>query len=458
MGWRHVLVLASLASACTRQPALQTPPRTPSSTSPTARIVGNPSSWTRCGDRPALDAWEGVWSDAQGRVPVALVCRKEPEGGAVLFGAIPSGRYEGTVILDGEEADAALSGRHLRADRRLGVSNARLRRAAPLTAGLRIGNGDEILLRREALVDIARLEHTVIVGHRGASLGQASLMNSLRAIEHARRLGADGVELDVTVPYRKGKAGREPVPEDLVVHHPPALQSELTRFDSAQVADLAGKPRLDAALRAARDHGLGVVYVDPKVRWLLNRDRPALARALHNIVSTMRADAVEDKTRWLVVGAETTGEGEQRDALTSAFADDPSLPGNVMWAAEFTRGTDERRFVDLARDGAPTGPHVLSFNLLRLKGGSGGALGLLLRDLTKDGEAAVRRLPQVRAFWTVHTEAQLRGAWRARTRLEGARSAAGDADGDLVVALVITPFPHRVVHWLASTAGPGQRR
>lgn len=441
MDWRHLLIAGCVVTACSSQPAQKT---LTMSAAQSDHLATNLPSWSTCSDPGVLEPWTGFWADPTGRISIAFVCRKQPGAGLVLFGAIPTGRYEGTLILDRNDPYGGLSGSHLRADRDFAVSTAVLTRSTLGGVRVRIGDGQEIPLHRDGDIDVEQLKNTVIVGHRGASLGEPALMNSLTAILHARSLGADGIEIDITVPYRKGKSGKEPVFDDLVVHHPPEVRSELTGFDSAPIEELASKPRLDAALRAARDHGIAMVYLDPKVRWLLDFDRSALQRALRKIVTTALADASQDHKRWLVIGAEAVGQGEQGDVLETVLSAEHAVPENLTWAPEVTRGTDEHRFVNVAGRSSRTRPQLLSFNLLRLKGGGGGLLSLLLRDLSPDGERAMHVLPQVRAFWTVHTQRQLQGVLQASMRLE--------ADRKSRVALIITPFPHRAVYWLGSTS------
>jgi len=293
-----------------------------------------------------------------------------------------------------------------------------------------------ILLKRVGSINQAQLARVAIIGHRGLSLGQPTLMNSIRAINHAWVFGASGVEVDVTVPFVVTNGRRIPTVGDLRMHHPPVFRSEVTGFDSTALNALETAPTLREALNAVVVQELPLTYLDVKLRWLVSAHHDE-ARAVLAHVALEGHRAAEAFSRLsILVGAET-------DAAAEALAAGgiPAGP-NVGWAQEWTRGTDARRFALRASgDVAATPPRALSFNLLRIRQAPGGWLGLLLPDLSAEWERRFAALPQPFIFWTVETEPQLRASLDAQARMSSRSRRAA----------VITPFPHRAAFYLATT-------
>jgi hypothetical protein len=388
---------------------------------------------------PSWEAVCGEWVGANFRL--VLLPRAADSQGPSLYGAIPDGPLEGALDLRGTLAgDAVMKGTLVRARESLPMTPVTLVRTA---SGLRLDVDRErsIELRRSRNVNRDLLARVPIIAHRGLSLNVDSLMNSSRAIDHARRFGASGVELDVTVPYEQERSGpRIPRPRELRISHPPVLRSELTGFDSDPVEKLKRALTPRDALNAVSRRDLPLVYLDLKLRWLIPDHDADLQTAIDEI-ERAALDAVRHDARLHVfIGAETGRAAEILDShsLTSR---EPRLG----WAAELTKGTDIDAFLTHAR--SPAGaPSALSLNLLRIRDGGGGMLGWFLRDADASFEARVRQVPQPLILWTAASSKQFEGALLAIRRMSG--------PGQLRSAAIITPFPHRLAWFLATVGEP----
>lgn len=370
------------------------------------------------------EAFHGRWRSLGHEL--ILIARADRAGRIGLFGAIPDGRHEGALWLS-RLAGNQWSGTHLSAISRRRVPAL----AARSTAGrltLDIA-GSSIVFDRAGPVNADMIRSVSIYGHRAGGLGQQAYANTLAAIADSWLLGSSGVEIDVTVPFT---SGRQPLPGDLRVHHPSEWRSEILRFDSTEASRLARAPRLSAALHAATASSLAGVYVDAKLKWLVRDRRDAAAAAIANI---LRESAATPELS-VVIGAETSGPGEAADMLADARRSHP-FPAHVRWALEITRGTDVS--ASLARVVGPAGPDALSWNLLALSGGGGGALRWFVRTVPDDVERALvaRGLPYV--LWTAASD-QFDAAVSVLSRLRrnGAEAA------------IMTPYPHRLAFYLAT--------
>jgi glycerophosphoryl diester phosphodiesterase len=150
----------------------------------------------------------------------------------------------------------------------------------------------------------------MVVAHRGASLARPE--NTVAAFVEARRLGADGVELDV----------RLSVDHELIVHHDPQLGDgrairELTRADRPDSV-----PTLAEALDACAGMGVNVEVKHDRG----DRDRPVA-----------RATAAE-----LVARAEANG-----GARSASGRDEGD------WFSRLLVSSFDRQSIDLVRELAP---------------------------------------------------------------------------------------------------------
>jgi hypothetical protein len=404
----------------------------------TSRMFGSPFAATDGdlrGRAPLVGHWrtDGIELVLVPRLPVAA-----GEGLPELYGAIPGGPREGIVSLR-RLPNGIWEGLYLQA-RRLERADATITHvSATDSLELTIGAATPVRLRRVGGVNLELLASIAIIGHRGLSLGRADLMNSRTAIERCRLFGCSGVELDVTVPY---SVNRQPRPDRLRVYHPPDWRSEITGFDSVPLSAVEGALDLPTALRATRDSGLSFVYLDPKIRWLLPRDRVAARAALEGIVAAASAHLSAQAARQTIaIGSETSRSGEGADLIAELRRDRP-WPSGLVWALEITRGTDvDNARARLAASDDARRPDVASFNLLRVRAGGGGFLRVFMSSISEAMERELARAPQPFVYWTAHDEQQFDGALRAIGRTgQGTPREAG----------IITPYPHRLAFHLAT--------
>jgi hypothetical protein len=410
-------------------------PSSPASTrtfGSSAQIVGAP-------DRQLY----AEWVDASQRTALVLAPRLNNNGERVasVFGTIPHGRYEG--VMDVTKTENGWKGLFYPLSTSWAPIPVALSLEGSTTLTVELPSNRLQLLRGHD-INIDRLANVSIIGHRGGSVGIKELMNSAAALERARLLGCSGVEIDVMVPFERDSSGRHPRIDSLRVHHPPEVRSELTGFDSQELRDVARYPTLEAALETIRRAGIPFVYLDPKVRWLIKRDKADAKSALATMLAAALVDLRLAPGRHISIGAETTGPGEAGDILAELLAEDNATGrSDVSWAAEITKGTDTDRVARVARGGeSTTPPAFLSFNLLRIKGGGGGILGWFLRNLSPRSEALFSSLPQTPIVWTAYGQGQFAGALRALKRMS---VNAMDSSG-----AVMTPFPHKFAHFLAT--------
>ena len=390
---------------------------------------------------PSWEAVSGEWVGANLRL--VLVPRAADSHGPSLYGAIPEGPLEGALDLRGTlSAGAVMKGTLVRARESLPVTPVTLVRTA---SGLRLDADHErsIELRRARNVNRELLARVAIIAHRGLSLNVDSLMNSSRAIDHAWRFGASGVELDVTVPYERERRGaRIPRPRELRISHPPVLRSELTGFDSDPLEQLKAALTPRDALNAVSRRDLPLVYLDLKLRWLIPGHDADLQAAVDEIERAALDAVRHDERLHVLIGAET---GRAAEVLGSRSL--TSTEPRLGWAAELTKGTDINAFLTHAQSQAGA-PSALSLNLLRIRDGGGGILGWFLQDADASFEARVLRLPQPLILWTAANVKQFEGALSAIQRMSD--------PGQLRSAAIITPFPHRLA-WFLATAGQPPR-
>ena len=350
-----------------------------------------------------------------------------------LFGALPAGPFEGTLWLT-EFNGAAWSGTFLSATRFDRVP-ATLTARAGGALDARIGSA-ALSFEQAGAASTTMLSTVAVFGHRGASLGQAERDNTLLAIRDSWLFGCSGVELDVTVPHNRD--GRPRV--DLMrVRHPPEWRAEITGFDSIPESETAGLPDLPSALTAAAAAGNRTVYVDPKLKWLVGKFPDAARSALGEIARHASAAPMD-----VMIGAETSGPGEAADILAALRG--PDLAANWRGALEITRGTDLAAAQSRLERRQPAGPDVVSWNLLRVNGGGGGALRWFVRDVSPAAEAALARAAGAHIVWTATSDRQFDGALAALARMRpGLRDTA-----------VMTSIPHRLAFYLATRARPRQ--
>ena len=388
-----------------------------------------PSTFTEI-DSAAARSFQGQWqSAAVGRL--ALVLRGDPAGGVGLFGAFPSGRHEGVLWLSRSDG-RVWHGIHADARSSQKVAASLSQGTDPSRIELRIGT-TVFSLTRAAAVRTDLLTRVAIIGHRGASLGRRDRENRLAAIQDAWLFGASGIELDVTVPY---STDREPLPRQMRVHHPSEWRSELTAFDSTAAAAIRDAPEVGAALRAAAESGLRTVYLDPKLRWLVEKWPDAARQALTSLV----ADASAFDQLAVTIGAETADPGQAADILPELRAA-TSWPPHVRWAFEITRGTDLSRVkARLAGAAPPLRPDATSWNLLRLNGGGGGWLRLFVTTVPSEVETVQRAFGGPVVVWTANDAGQFAAALAVLDRLQP----------DLGDAAIMTPYVHRLAFHLAT--------
>ena len=292
------------------------------------------------------------------------------------------------------------------------------------------------------------LQAVNVIGHRGASLDKRDRMNTLAAIGDAATFGADGVELDVTVPYVTTNGQKTPDVQAMRVHHPPEIRSELTGNDSDPLASIASLPTPADALRALRGARLRFLYLDMKLRWLHKTHRATIHESLRTIAQTVVSELSPAAGIDVMIGAEVSDAGGTADALQRLSADAGWPAVRLSWGLEITKGTSVSRALTYALS-TPTNrahpPVYLSFNLLRLAGGRGGLLGVWLRDLTPRDEEVFAKTRQAVIIWTVRSRGQLEGAIAAGMRL-GAFTNGRNLG-------LITPQPHRLLYWLAASGG-----
>ncbi len=356
-----------------------------------------------------------------------------------LFGVVPRGTREGVLSMapgkDGTWQGIYVSAAALQETR---ASLAHI--ADDDTLELRLTNGPPVRFRRLGPVNGGLLQSINIIGHRGLSLGQPALQNSVDAIRNSWLFGCSGVEVDVTVPY---SVDGEPLAGSLKVYHPPDWRAEITGRDSVSAAALvrAEAPDLQDVLRTTAQVGVPFVYIDAKLRWLLRSHRRAARESVERIVATAKAHLAAGARQIIAIGTETSGQGEAADIIVGTRQHSP-WPENLLWALEVTRGT---RLDDTSRrlleNEEARRPDLVSFNLLRVSGGGGGFLRLFVSTIPARVEQSFRRTRQPVIYWTAHDEGQFEGALRAIEKLTAERGR--DAG-------IITPYPHRLAFYLAT--------
>jgi hypothetical protein len=372
----------------------------------------------------------GHWRAPAGEL--ALVARRSPDGSSTgLFGALPSGPHEGAIWLTQADQEA-WHGEYLSA----GTGRRAAVRAVMRDTRLVLELGSEtISFSRIGPARTDLLAAIAILGHRGGSFGRANRDNTLAAINDSWMIGSSGVELDVTVPH---SATREPLPSSMVVHHPSEWRAEVTGFDSSPAAAVAGLPDVAASLRAAAGAGVPIVYLDPKLRWLLPRWRAAAEEAL--TLMTGHAAGTPDVT--VVIGAETSAAGQAADML-SGLRRSQAWPPNLRWAIELTRGTDLDAAVSRVRD-STAAPHAVSWNLLRVSDGGGGILRWFVKSIPSSIESELAATQAAHIVWTATSGDQYEAAVRLLARIRP----------DFVDAAIMTPHPHRLAFFLATRPAP----
>lgn len=416
-------LIAAAALACSASP--RAIPLVPSQVAASARVFK--PTFQRLDTTAALT---GRWHAPSGEL--ALVERPSPSGnGTGLFGALPSGADEGALWLT-QVDQATWQGDYL------GVPSGRraTARATRRDAALVVEIGPRTMTfarlgpaRTDLLAAIA------ILGHRGGSFGQATRDNTLGAISDSWLMGSSGVELDVTVPH---SPAREPIAGSVILHHPAEWRAEITGFDSSPESAVRGFPDVAAGLRAAVEAGLTVVYLDPKLRWLMPRWN-AVAR---EVLTAMAGHAAATPGLTVVIGAETSATGQAADLLSGLRRSAAWAP-NLHWAIEITRGTDLEAAARRVRE-ASTAPGAVSWNLLRVSGGGGGVLRWFLRSIPPSIESDLSAQPAAHVVWTATRDDQYEAAVRALGRIRP----------DLGDVAIMTPHPHRLAFFLATQTPP----
>ena len=396
-----------------------------------------PSTFTMPADAPRESHFPILGRWKAGSTELVLVPRassRPSEAHIGIFGAVPRGPAEGVLWLISQKAQGEWQGVYVRA---AGLAQRRtvLRHVGNLdVVRWEREDGQQLEFRRAGPINLPLLRSIRIIGHRGLSLGREELMNSVLAIRHSWLFGCSGVELDVTVPYAEN---RQPLPDGLRIHHGPEWKSEIFGDDGVRASDVRGAPDLKTALEATHDAGIPLVYFDPKLRWLMRREKPAARAALEQLVATAGAHASATGLR-IIVGTETSGRGEAADMIAH-MRDQQSWPSDIAWAMEITRGTDVNgAYARLSESTAARRPDVASFNLLRIRGGGGGVLRVFVSSISHAMEAAFARTPQPHVYWTAHDE-QFDAALAVIRRM-----------GQFPNAAIITPYPHRLAFHLAT--------
>jgi hypothetical protein len=356
-----------------------------------------------------------------------------------LFGSIPAGVHEGVLWLTRTEDDA-WRGVYVAASS-LERSAAAIRLTSERALEITIGSTTPLHLRREGGINSALLERISIIGHRGLNLGQPRLMNSIEGIRNCWLFGCSGIEIDVTIPYDDDERPLTTAPR---IYHPPEWRAEITGFDSVAASRVAAAPEVRQALDAAREVNIPFVYLDPKLKWLVKRNIPAARESIKHLVETATAHLISAPKQIITIGSETSGAGQAADLLTEIRRGRP-WPDRLFWALEVTRGTDVESAYHRATDPDPSArPEVLSYNLLRVPGGGGGLLRLFVGSMPEQLERSFAQASQARIYWTAFDRTQFEGAVRALERTSG---------GGTFDAAIITPYPHRLAFYLATTSG-----
>ena len=413
------MLIAAAAVACSGSPGAIAIVPTPAA-SP-ARVFK--SSFDRVDTAARLT---GHWRAPAGEL--ALVARRSPdESSTGLFGALPSGTHEGAIWLTQVDQEA-WQGEYLS----VGTGRRAAVRAALRDTALVLELGSEtISFSRIGPTRTDLLAAIAILAHRGGSFGQANRDNTLAAINDSWLIGSSGVELDVTVPH---SATRQPLPSSMVVHHPSEWRAEITGFDSSPVAAVAGLPDVAASLRASAAAGARIVYLDPKLRWMLPRWRAAAEETLALMAG--HANATPGVT--VVIGAETSAAGQAADML-SALRQSRVWAPNLRWAIEITRGTDLGAAVSRVRD-STAAPHAVSWNLLRVSDGGGGVLRWFVKSIPSSIESELAATQAAHIVWTAASGDQYEAALRFLARIRP----------DFVDVAIMTPHPHRLAFFLAT--------
>jgi hypothetical protein len=385
---------------------------------------------------PLIGHWTSQSAD------LIVVPRRAPEAdGSGLFVVIPSGSYEGVLWLPDQHTET-WRGSYIDA-RRLEQSAASVRHD-PSSDTLQWQRFDGTLsFRRIGPVNLTLLQEISIIGHRGLSLGRKDLMNTLRGIQLSWLFACSGVELDVAVPH---DSERTPLPDELRIYHPEEWRSEIFGDDAVSLDTVKAALTPQRALSAARQAGIGFVYFDPKLRWLMARSqRRAVAVASLNRLLKIAGSTADPITQTIAIGTETSDPGEAADMISQLRARD-GWPAHILWALELTRGTNlqsaEARFrsLDVARR-----PELLSVNLLRVRSGGGGLLRLFVSTIPDSMERSFMALEQPVIYWTAHDADQFAAAVdHIVTMKRGTSRAAG----------IITPFPHRLAFYLGTRSTP----
>ncbi len=403
---------------------------------------------------PSLRQVFGLWTQIAGTTQLLLAPRtpnpSNPRTTVQVFGSIPSGTYEGVLDLElvpnvSSNVAPRLIGRHVSASSRLQSRSA--------VAVMRAEGRLELALNDAAPLEFVRtgdvrqaLSAVAIIGHRGLSLGQQSLMNTALAFDHAFLFGCTGVEFDVTVPFELSHGRKIARSDTLRVLHPPEIWSEVSGNDSVALGESVDAPSVPAVLDLAGKTGIRLVYVDPKLRWLYPERRSDAVRALENLVAGGRKFIEKYPGTMLMIGAERSDAGETAEILGGVLAGE-SADRRLVWALEFTRGSDIKRYQSyVAGLAGGAEPRVLSWNLLRIAGAGQGILGFFLRDVPAEDERWFAGRSQASIFWTAASESQFRSALAAAKRI-GLREAVGRTR-----TAIITPYPHRLAFFLAGQA------
>lgn len=387
----------------------------------------------------------GHWRGGGVSLVLAPRLPRSAGGPSSLFGAIPAGDMEGALHVPFLPHPNSLR------PEAITVEASFVSATPPLTTvpaqltwlpsgpalQLRVAGRRGVTLARVGEVNAPLLAAVRVAGHRGSSLGRKELMNTLPAFEHAWLLGCSGLEMDIIVPHRVVGGRRVPAPADLRVVHPPDVRTELSGLDTMNLDQVRHHPVVEAALDAAGRGGVRFVYLDLKLRWL-RRDRPALRRALEQGVAVALAALKRHPHLTIAIGAETH---ETAEAVADLAASG-RWPRRLAWAAELTRGTGADAFYYRAAARGPGRPGLLSFNLLRIRGGRGGLLELLLPDLRAEWERRLADVETPRMFWTAASVPQFAGALSAAARMT--------PPGTTREVAVLTPFPHRLAYYLAT--------
>jgi hypothetical protein len=416
-------LIAAVALACSASP--RAIPNLAGQGATLARVFTSSFHRTETITAPA-----GRWSAPSGEL--VLVERRSPHNDRTgVFGALPWGADEGALWLT-QIDETSWQGEYL------GVRDGRRITARAVLRGTTLAvelGSKAITFSRVGPVRTDLLAAIAILGHRGGSFGQAHRDNTIAAIRDSWMIGSSGVELDVTVPHSDA---REPLPASLVLHHPSEWRSEITGFDSSSVSAVRESPDVASGLRAAADAGVGVVYLDPKLRWLLPQQRAAAREAL----TLMARHAASTPRVTVVIGAETSAPGQAAEMLSDLRRSELWAP-NLRWAIEITRGTDLDAALQSIRDSSAA-PHAVSWNLLRVSDGGGGFLRWFVKSIPAAIESGLASRPAAHIVWTATSADQYEAALRSLTRI---RPDLGDVG-------IMTPHPHRLAFFLATRPGP----